>query len=50
MEDIVKLRSNPGGATASLKTAERGPSILACLALLLGAIKTIRIKEKVAEK
>ena len=50
IEDIVKLRSNPGGATASLKTAERGPSILACLPRLLGAMETIRIKEAAAEE
>jgi uncharacterized membrane protein YgcG len=49
IEDIVKIRSNPGGATASLKTAERGPSILACLPRMLGAIETLRIKEAAAE-
>jgi hypothetical protein len=50
IEDIIKLRSNPGGATASLKTAERGPSILACIPRVLGAIETIRIKEAAAEE
>ena len=50
IEDIVKLRPNPGGATASLKTAERGTSILACLPRLLGAIEGNRIREAAAEE
>ena len=50
IEDIVKLRPNPGGATASLKTAERGTSILACLMRFLGAIKSICIRETAAEE
>jgi hypothetical protein len=50
IEDIVKLRPNPGDGHPTLKTAERGVSILACLPRSQNEIEAIRIKEQAAEE
>jgi hypothetical protein len=50
IEDIVKLRPNPGDGHPTLKTAERGVSILACLPRSQNEIETIRIREQAAEE
>jgi hypothetical protein len=49
IDDIVKLRPNPGDGHPTLKTAERGVSILACLPRSQNEIEAIRIKEQAAE-
>jgi hypothetical protein len=49
IDDIVKLRPNPGGASATVKTGERGVSILACLPRVASDIESIRLRESAAE-
>ena len=50
IDDIVKLRPNPGGSSATLKTGERGISILACLPRAANEIENIRLREVAAEE
>jgi len=49
IDDIVKLRPNPGDGHPTLKTGERGVSILACLPRSQNDIEAIRIREQAAE-
>ena len=49
IEDIVKLKPNPGDGHPMLKMAECGVSILACLPRMQNEIEVLRLKEQAAE-
>ena len=49
IEDIVKLRPNPGNGHPTLNTAEKGVSILACLPRTQNEIEALRLKEQAAD-
>lgn len=48
IEDIVKLRPNPGDGHPTLKTAEKGVSILACLPRTQNEMEALRLQEQAA--
>jgi hypothetical protein len=49
IDDIVKLRPNPGDGHPTLKTGEKGISILVCLPRTQQEIEAIRLREQAAD-
>lgn len=50
IDDIVKLRPNPGDGHPTLKMAEKGVSMFACIPCTHHEIESLQIREQAADE